>query len=86
MYQVETSRPRFLWFFFLGTIYDKKPFVIIYDKGSPVIVDVKKILSYHFPIEEALTLQEGLYVVLQQNLTKVQVERDSTLIIDYVLN
>lgn len=37
----------------------------------------KKVLSYHVPITEALVVREGLWTMLQQNLSKVEVESDS---------
>ena len=55
-------------------------FVIRDEEGCPVIE------AHHVPITEALALREGLCSASRLNLTKVQMEGDSKLIIDCVLN
>lgn len=52
--------------------------VVILDAGA------RKPRSLNFPIK-ALAFQEGLITVLQKRIKKIQVERDSKLIIDRIL-
>lgn len=61
-------------------------FIIRDDEGCPIFAGSKSVPSHHVPITEALALREGLRLALRQNLFKVQVEGDSKLIIDCVLN
>jgi hypothetical protein len=53
--------------------------MVILDAGA------SKPRSLNFPITEAFALQEGLITVLQKRIKKIQVERDSKLIIDRIL-
>lgn len=61
-------------------------FIIRDDEGCPIFARSRSVSSHHVPITAALALREGLRSTLRQNLFKIQVEGDSKLIINYVLN
>lgn len=61
-------------------------FVIRDEDGRHVLVGTRKVNAFHVPITETLALREDLRSAMRQHLFKVQVECDSKLIIDCVLN
>lgn len=61
-------------------------FIIRDIDGCPIVACAKKATSFHVPTTEAIALREGLCLARQRNFSKIQVEGDSKLIIDCVLN
>lgn len=57
----------------------------IIDNGNPLVAGAKKPRSLNAPTTEALVFREGLITALQKGIKKIQVERNSKLIIYCIL-